>query len=93
MSESKVVKKVATVIEADYDVIRKIIILELDIDGANGKKKVGLTEDMFAFGGRDVDEEMAKTAHLFKGKKIYVELTEDQLYKTDEELMDSNVKV
>ena len=93
MSESKVVKKVATVIEADYDVIRKIIILELDIDGANGKKKMGLTEDMFAFGGRDVDEEMAKTAHLFKGKKIYVELTEDQLYKTDEELMDSNVKV
>jgi len=93
MSEEKIVKKTATVIESDYDVIRRIIILELDIEGANGKKKMGLTENMFTFGGKDVDEEMAKTAHLFKGKKIYVELTEDQLYKSDEELIDSNVKV
>ena len=81
----KIVRKVGVVKESDYDVIRKMIVLDIDIDGR--EKKIGLTEECFTFGGKDVDEEMAKTAYLFKGKKIGVELTEDQFLKTDEELI------
>lgn len=71
------VKVTVKVVDAEY--IRGQGELCLHVELPDGRRKtVSMTKDMFTCKTGNLDEEMAKTAPMFIGKSINIEMSEDE---------------